>query len=810
MASTFVNDLRLEEIGSGEQSGTWGDTTNTNLELIAEAFSFGTEAIPTNVTNSVHTTTIANGATDPGRSIFLRYTGSQNVAVTVTIGPPTVSKLWFIENATSGSSVNLIIKQGSGATVTIPAGQTKAIYSNGAGTGAAMVDAFATLNVVDLLVDDDLTVTDDVAIGGLATVGGTLAVTGIATFTDDIIIGDGKTIGSASDVDAMSISSGGVVNFSARPTFAASLTIQDGGSLGSASDLNAMTISSGGVVAVTATTASSSPTTGALTVGGGLGVAADLFVGDDFDVAGDAVIDLTCLVTGILTTTAGTVFNGGFAANAGSSITRDDNGAQLTLISTDTDASSGPVLDLYRNSGNAIDGDNIGQINFYGENTSDQKHQYLYLFSEILDATAGTEDVRFVIGGLVAGADSSLFEYTSTAGSGDDPELVFNKTSRNINFRVKSSGNANALFVDGGNSRIGIGIATPSTPLEVNGIATMDSARLSSNSGTSYWDIRRDSSTGHFVIKDDGLGDVLTIRQDTGNIAVTGIIATNTLGTDNVRLGENAGEAIVSGGDRNIVIGKNAGQKITGGDSNVAIGWEALKKETARSNNIAIGASALTDQESDQDAYNVAVGYHAGKVVSTGVFNTLVGSLCYDNLTLGDLHTAIGYNLGPSAVDVSSEIIIGSNVNGAGTNQVRIGLASGSATLSLDGNDTSWSASSDSRLKTDVATCAVGLDFIKALRPITYKWEAKNAVANTLPQYDADSSDPVYGSGKIQHGFLAQEVKTAIDAHSGLKNGFTMWREDPDGTQQVAPTALVPMLVKAIQELEARIAVLEG
>ena len=161
---------------------------------------------------------------------------------------------------------------------------------------------------------DGTTNLDAVDIDGAVDMASTLAVTGIATFTDDIIIGDGKTIGSASDVDAMSISSGGVVNFSARPTFAASLTIQDGGSLGSASDLNAMTISSGGVVAVTATTASSSPTTGALTVGGGLGVAADLFVGDDFDVAGDAVIDLTCLVTGVLTTTAAAVFNGGFAA----------------------------------------------------------------------------------------------------------------------------------------------------------------------------------------------------------------------------------------------------------------------------------------------------------------------------------------------------------------------------------------------------------------------------------------------------------------------------------------------------------------
>ena len=159
---------------------------------------------------------------------------------------------------------------------------------------------------------------------------------------------------------------------------------------------------------------------------------------------------------------------------------------------------------------------------------------------------------------------------------------------------------------------------------------------------------------------------------------------------------------------------------------------------------------------------------------------------------------------------VDGEIINGSNKAGGGANTVKLGVAAGDATLALDGSDTSWSASSDARLKTNVADCAVGLDFIKDLRPITYNWNAKNAIASTLPQYDAESSEPVYGSGKIQHGFLAQEVKSTIDAHSGLKNGFTMWSEDPDGTQQVAPTALIPMLVKAIQELEARIATLEG
>jgi len=197
MASVYTNDLRLEEIGSGEQSGTWGDTTNTNLELIAEAFAFGTEAITTNA--DTHATTIADGATDPGRALFLKYTGTLDSACTITLGPNTVSKMWFIQNSTSGSQ-NIIISQGSGANVTIPAGQTKSVYSDGAGSGAAIVDAFATLNVVDLLVDDDLTVTDDVTIGGDIDLEGSIDVNGTANL--DVI-----------DVD-------GAANFAADVTFA--------------------------------------------------------------------------------------------------------------------------------------------------------------------------------------------------------------------------------------------------------------------------------------------------------------------------------------------------------------------------------------------------------------------------------------------------------------------------------------------------------------------------------------------------------------------------------------------------------------
>jgi hypothetical protein len=194
MASTYVNDLRLNEMATGDGSGTWGTTTNTNLELIAEAFSYGTEVITTNA--DTHTTTIADGATDPGRSLYLKYTGTLDSACTITIGPNTVSKVWIIENGTSGSQ-DIILSQGSGANITIPAGDTKVVYSDGAGAGAAFFDAFASLNVVDLKVQDDLTVTGDIDVDGTTNLD-VVDVDGAVNFAADVTFADGADIITAS------------------------------------------------------------------------------------------------------------------------------------------------------------------------------------------------------------------------------------------------------------------------------------------------------------------------------------------------------------------------------------------------------------------------------------------------------------------------------------------------------------------------------------------------------------------------------------------------------------------------------------
>jgi hypothetical protein len=205
--ATYVNDLRLKEITTGDESGTWGTSTNTNLELIAEAFSYGTEAITTNA--DTHTTTIADGATDPGRALYLKYTGTLDSACTITIGPNTVSKVWIIENATSGSQ-DIILSQGSGANITIPAGDTKVVYSDGAGAGAAFVDAFASLSVVDLKVQDDLTVTDDLIVNGDIDLEGNMDVNG-SLETDALSLNGTTVTSTAAEINLLDGSSANTV-----------------------------------------------------------------------------------------------------------------------------------------------------------------------------------------------------------------------------------------------------------------------------------------------------------------------------------------------------------------------------------------------------------------------------------------------------------------------------------------------------------------------------------------------------------------------------------------------------------------------
>ena len=137
--ATYVNDLRLKEIATGDESGTWGASTNTNLELIAEKFGTGSEALSD---ASTATITMADGTSDAFRSMALTLTGSLSQACTVTLAPNTLSNVWVVQNS-AGNTVTL--SQGTGANVVIPNGGIRMVATDGAGSGAAVTDVLDVL-----------------------------------------------------------------------------------------------------------------------------------------------------------------------------------------------------------------------------------------------------------------------------------------------------------------------------------------------------------------------------------------------------------------------------------------------------------------------------------------------------------------------------------------------------------------------------------------------------------------------------------------------------------------------------------------
>ena len=209
MASTYVNNLRLEEIGSGEQSGSWGDTTNTNLEIIGQVTAWGTRAIADASTDNI---TIADGALDADRCLGLKLTGGGQ-ACTVTLLPNTSSKTWFMYNATS---YTLTFTCGSGANVAIPAGQTKVIATDGLGSGGVVHDLLTGVNLAGTTKVDDLTVSGVVSLAD--------GTAGAPSLTNTGDVNAGLFFSAA---DTLAFSAGGTAQFTMADGVVAPVTDSD-------------------------------------------------------------------------------------------------------------------------------------------------------------------------------------------------------------------------------------------------------------------------------------------------------------------------------------------------------------------------------------------------------------------------------------------------------------------------------------------------------------------------------------------------------------------------------------------------------
>ena len=138
MASTYTVNTGIELIANGEQSGTWGTTTNVNLEII-DRLTNGVGAIT--LSGTTHTLTTSDGTLSDGQFKVLVFGGSPSGTNTVTISPNDQDKQYFILNS-SGQSV--VLTQGSGGNVTIANGKSAIVFADGGGAGAAVTDLTAT------------------------------------------------------------------------------------------------------------------------------------------------------------------------------------------------------------------------------------------------------------------------------------------------------------------------------------------------------------------------------------------------------------------------------------------------------------------------------------------------------------------------------------------------------------------------------------------------------------------------------------------------------------------------------------------
>ena len=183
MPSTYTNNSGIEKPGSGEQAGTWGATSNNNFDIIDRALN-GVGTIT--LAGTSHTLTTTDGTLSDGQYKVLVLGGTPSGTNTITISPNDQDKIYFVQNNSGQAAV---FTQGSGTNVTVPDGDAKIIYADGAGAGAsvkAISDSLAVLGDINAntLKINNVTVTATAA--ELNTLDGITATTAELNYTDGV------------------------------------------------------------------------------------------------------------------------------------------------------------------------------------------------------------------------------------------------------------------------------------------------------------------------------------------------------------------------------------------------------------------------------------------------------------------------------------------------------------------------------------------------------------------------------------------------------------------------------------------------
>jgi len=255
---------------------------------------------------------------------------------------------------------------------------------------------------------------------------------------------------------------------------------------------------------------------------------------DVSDGAEDGQIKHRVMVNGTVTSVldldaSGAAVTGGITATAASTITTSDNSNNLTLTSTDADANTGPNLVMTRASGSPADNDAIGELTFNFNNDAAENTVGTRWRNFIIDASDSTEDAAFDIFSMKQGSLKSIINY-------DASTLILNDSGANIDFRIESTGNTHAIFVDAGNDHVLFGKSASNS----------DNAGFEVLSNGSIAATRSSGHAGLFNRLSDN-GAILNLRKDGTTVGTIGSVLVNTTLNGFIVLEPGSGGAGIAG-----------------------------------------------------------------------------------------------------------------------------------------------------------------------------------------------------------------------------------------------------------------------
>jgi len=679
--STYSN-LKIELIGTGEQDGTWGTTTNVNLGTALEEAIVGT--VDQAVTASNLTLSLSDSnATQVARHLRLNLTGSAGGASNLIVPTLSNGKNYYIKNS---SNTAITVKTTSGSGILVPAGKSASLYQDGT-------------NVVEAADYSNSFTIASVDINGGAI--------------------DGTTIGAASPstgafTTLSGISTGSVPSLEAKGT---------SGVTSGYLELNCSENSHAIKLLGPPHSASANYT---LT-----------FPNND----GDAGQFLQSNGSGVLT----------WAAASGTPFSTDIVVNDLTVGKGNGSVATSTALGV------------TALQDITGANNTAIGYEAM---KEATSASSSVAVGRGAMGdAIVTGTANTALGYTTGKAitSGASNTLVGHKAGLALN-----TGASNVMIGnEAGDEQTGAlhntVIGAEAGQKHTSGYSVMIGSQAGKNA----------TSATELIAIGRGAGGAATMTGNQNILVGKDAGSQLTIGYQNTFIGNNGADAVTEGVNNNSV-GSGSLPIATTPDGTNSFGTQNLVYLTTGNTNDAFGANALYNVTTGYD--NVGMGCATMTAINTGFRNTAVGHESGQVMTTGSNNTFLGYAAVPSSATVSNEMTLGNSAVGT-----------------LRCQQTSISALSDARDKTDIVNSPYGLDFVDTLKPRQFKWESRDGkVAN---------------DGETRLGFIAQELLEAADGNNNVLD--LVYESNPEKLEAKYGN-LIPVLVKAVQELSDKVKELEN